>query len=424
MRIGFFVWEYPPRLVGGLGTYAQNVAPLLVELGNDVSLFTINPGNLPTREIMRGVEVHRPLLIAAEDVFPIFVTEDLRKWGTHLKFFSDVFIYNIISASKFVGELVKKEGYDFDLVCVHDWLSSIAGISIKKELGIPVVFHVHSTEWGRTMGAGSVVVSHLEDTCARLSNKIITVSYPMQDDLIKHGWDANKIRVVWNGVDPEVYDPGRCKKEDVEALRNRYGVNDNEFMILFVGRLTGVKGVVNLVQAMPLVLHKHPNVKLVILGSGELERTIVNLTRTLKIEDNVKFNFQFVSEEERILHYAACDLAVFPSTYEPFGIVALEAMAMEKPVVVGASGVSGFRDQVIISGPDRTGVHVDGNNPGDIAWGINSVLDDPDEAVKMGKRGRERVCKYFTWRSCAESTIRIYEETLQNAGGEKALLSG
>jgi len=132
----------------------------------------------------------------------------------------------------------------------------------------------------------------------------------------------------------------------------------------------------------------------------------------------VKPNFVFVPEEERILHYSACDIAVFPSLYEPFGIVSLEVMAMEKPVVVGAKGINRFRDQVIPSGHDQTGVHVDGGNSADIAWGINTLLDDMDAAEKMGKRGRIRVGKYFTLDKIAEYTIEVYEDVIREVEGK------
>ncbi|MBC7091226.1 MAG: glycosyltransferase, partial [Nitrososphaeria archaeon] len=150
MRIGFFVWEYPPRLVGGLGTYAEYITREFVELGHDVTVFTLNPGNLKTREIVKGVEVHRPLIADASNVFPFIVTEDLRRWGTNIRFFNDIFIYNILSATKFINQLIRKDGINYDVVCVHDWLSCIAGMTIKNETKIPVVFHVHSTEWGRS----------------------------------------------------------------------------------------------------------------------------------------------------------------------------------------------------------------------------------------------------------------------------------
>ncbi|MEM3578550.1 MAG: glycosyltransferase family 4 protein [Candidatus Bathyarchaeia archaeon] len=413
MRIGFFVWEYPPKLVGGLGTYAEYITHEFVELGHDVTVFTLNPGDLNTREILKGVEVHRPLIADASNVFPMFVTDDLRRWGTNIRFFNDIFIYNVLSATKFINGLIRKEGYKFDVVCVHDWLSSIAGLIIKNETKIPVVFHVHSTEWGRSGGQGSEVVSHLEWATAQTADKIITVSHAMKDDLTRHGWPQQKISVVWNGVDPIRYNPQNCKPEDVKKIRENYNIPNDWKMLLFLGRLTWVKGVKNLMQAMPTVLRDYPHTKLVILGKGEEERDIAETATRLGIKDNVICRFDFVPEEERILHYAAADLCVFPSIYEPFGIVSLEAMAMAKPVVVGAHGVVGFREQVIPSDPDQNGVHVNGEDPADIAWGIKEILKDPQNAKTWGENGRKRVLQYFTWRKTAEQTLEIYQTLIQ-----------
>ena len=419
MRIAFFIWEYPPRLVGGLGTYAEYITREFIELGHDVTVFTINDGSMKTREIMKGVEVHRPMIVDASNIFPMFVVDDLRRWGTHIRFFSDIFVYNVLSAAKFVNLLVKVEGHHYDIVCVHDWLSGIAGLIIKNELKIPVVFHVHSTEWGRSGGAGSQVVLHLEDAMAQAADRIITVSYAMRDDLVRHGWPEGKISVVWNAMDPEKDNPDKVDPEEVKRIRENYGVKDDEYMILFIGRLTWVKGVRNLVQAMPYVISEFPNVKLVILGRGEQQRDITEMCKRLGIEDKVVYRFEFVPEHERILHYAAADLCVFPSIYEPFGIVCLEAMAMKKPVVVGARGVVGFREQVASSGPEQNGIHVNGNDPFDIAWGIKEVLKDPARAKVWGENGRKIVYKYFTWEKVAKQTIEIYESVLANRDRER-----
>ena len=412
MRVGFFVWEYPPRLIGGLGTYSEYLAHEFVEIGHDVSIFTLNSGNLKTREILRGVEVHRPLIADASNVFPFFVVDDLKKWGTNIRLFNDIFIYNILSATKLLNELIKKENYHFDVVCVHDWLSSIAGLVIKNESNIPVVFHTHSTEWGRSGGHGSEVVSHLESAMAIRADKIITVSYAMQQDLIRHGWPQSKISVVWNGVDPQRYDPHKVHKKDIERIRELYNVPKGWNMLLFVGRLTWVKSVTNLLQAMPIVLKDHPSTKLVILGKGEEQADIVQTAERLGIENNIVYRFDFIPEDERILHYAASDVCVFPSVYEPFGIVSLEAMAMEKPLVVGAKGTVGFKEQVISSGSDQTGVHINGGDPGDIAWGIKETLKNPEKARNWGENGRKRVMDYFTWEKVAKVTTRIYESLI------------
>ena len=412
LRIAFFVYEYPPQMVGGLGTYAEYITQQYVDIGHDVSVFTLNNNGLRTREIMKGVEVHRPQIADATNVWPFFVVDDLKKWGTNIKLFNDIFIYNILSATKLINDLIKKEGYNFDVVCCHDWLSSIAGLVVKNETKIPVIFHTHSTEWGRSGGRGSEVVSHLENAIAQNSDKIVTVSYSMQEDLIKHGWQSSKISVVWNGVDTDRYNPVNVQKQNVLAIRKKYGIPDNFNMLLFVGRLTWVKGVRNLLQAMSLVLKEYPNTKLVILGKGEEQIDIVETAERLNIKDNIIYRFDFVSENERILHYAAADVCVFPSTYEPFGIVSLEAMAMEKPVVVGAHGVVGFKEQVVNGGTDQTGVHINGEDPSDIAWGIKETLRNPEKAKNWGENGRRRVLEYFTWREVAEQTIKIYESLI------------
>jgi len=358
---------------------------------------------------LKGVEVHRPIIADASNVFPMFVTDDLRKWGTNLRFFNDIFIYNILGATKFINELIKKEGYKFDVVCVHDWLSSISGIIVKNETKIPVVFHVHSTEWGRSGGQGSEVVSHFESATAQVADRVITVSHAMREDLVRHGWPERKISVVWNGVDPERYSPSKCSSEDIEKVRDKYDIKEDERMLFFLGRLTWVKGVRNLLQAMPLILREYPKTKLVVLGKGEEQKDIAETASRLGIKDKVVCIFEFVREEERILHYAASDVCIFPSVYEPFGIVSLEAMAMEKPIVVGAHGVVGFREQVIPCGPDQNGVHVNGGDPLDISWGMKEVLKDPERAKRWGQNGRKRVLQYFTWRKVAEQTLQIYQ---------------
>jgi glycogen synthase len=371
---------------------------------------------LKTREIIKGVEIHRPLIADASNVFPFFVVDDLKKWGTNIKLFNDIFIYNILSATKFINGLIKKEQYQFDVVCVHDWLSSVAGLVIKNDCKVPVVFHTHSTEWGRSGGPGSEVVTHFENAMAQNADRIITVSYAMQQDLIKHGWPQSNISVVWNGVEANRYDPRKVKQSDIEAIRAKYGIPADWNMILFVGRLTWVKGVRNILQAMPTVLKEFPNTKLVILGKGEEQKDLLETAERLNIKNNMVYRFDFVPEDERILHYAAADMCVFPSTYEPFGIVSLEAMAMEKPVVVGARGVVGFREQVVNSGVDQNGIHVNGEDPADIAWGIKETLRNPEKARNWGENGRKRVVEFFTWRKVADETLKIYDSVIAKGG--------
>lgn len=408
MRIAFFVYEYPPAIVGGLGTYAAYITTTMVRQGHEVVVFTMNPnGALRTREVIGGVEVHRPIGIEATNVFPLLVNEELRQWGS---FFNDVFIYNTLAAAKFVNQVIREEGRSFDVIAVHDWLSAIAGLVVRNQTDLPVVLHVHSTEWGRRGDAGSPFVNRLEWEMAFQATRIVTVSHAMKDDLNRHGWPPHKISVVWNGVDPEIYDMARVPPAEIQELRARYGIAPDDMMLLFVGRLTWVKGVRNLIQAMPAVVAAHPRTKLVILGKGEEQHDVDELIHRLGLQQHVVTHYAFVPEPERILHYAASDACVFPSVYEPFGIVSLEAMALGKPLVVGANGVVGFREQVVPTEAEQNGVHVNGNDPADIAWGLKQLLEDPARMREMGARGRARVQRYFTWEQVAKQTVEVYEE--------------
>ena len=339
MKIAVFVYEYPPKIVGGLGTYAAEITRKFVLNDHDVTVLTMNDdaGSLPTREIWRGIEIHRPLHIDISDSLPDVIAEDIRKWGRGLHFFGKLMVYNYLSAAKLINELIKKESMKYDVVVAHDWLSAMGGITVKRETDLPLAFHVHSTEKGRTLGNGSGVVSNIELRAGKMADMVVTVSYAMKDELIGLGFPKEKIHVSYNGVDPQKYNPENVAQADIQRIRAKYGIKDDEFMILFLGRLVGVKGVDKLIMAMPHILAKIPKARLVVVGVGDLQEYLSNLARTIKLDHYIKFCFDFIPEEERILHYAACDIAVFPSFYEPFGIVALEAMSMEKPVVVGAA---------------------------------------------------------------------------------------
>ncbi len=415
MKMAVLVYEYPPKIVGGLGTYAAEITRKFVLMDSDVTIFTMNDdaGSLPTREIWRGIEIHRPLHIDVSDSLPDVIAEDIRKWGRGIHLFSKILVYNYLSASKLVNELIKKENFKYDIVIAHDWLSAMGGITVKKEIGLPFAFHVHSTEKGRTLGNGSEVVSNIELHAANAADMIVTVSYAMKDELTQLGFPKEKIQVSYNGVDPQKYNPEAATTEQVKKIRALYDIKDDEPMILFIGRLVGVKGVDKLIMAMPHILQKNPKAKLVVVGLGDLQEYLANLVKAMRLTNSIKFRFEFIPEEERILHYAACDVAVFPSFYEPFGIVVLEAMSMERPVVVGAAGISGMREIVVCCGEEQCGYHIDPNNPTDIAWGINSTLEDPERRKWLGKNGRRRVLDEFTWDRVAEKTLELYEQIVK-----------
>jgi glycosyltransferase involved in cell wall biosynthesis len=283
----------------------------------------------------------------------------------------------------------------------------------KRELGLPLMFHIHSTEEGRSLGGGSQTIRDIELEGGKNADCIITVSYAMRDELCRLGFPSDKIRVCWNGVDPNKYDPNRFSSKDVFNLRQRYGIENDENMLFFVGRLVTVKGADKLVQAMPSVLQDFPNTKLVVLGIGDMDGNLRNFINDRKIKNNVILRNEFVNEEERILHYAASDAVVVPSLYEPFGIVCTEAMSMGKPVIVGARGTNGMREQVISNGDKQCGMHINPFDPNDIAWGIKQVLESKDKRIQMGKNARERVIEQFSWDTVADRTLEIYSKFIQ-----------
>ncbi len=414
MKIVHFSWEYPPVIHGGLGTFATEISKKQVELDHDVTVFTLNQENaLPTSDQINGVDVYRPKTLDMSKPFYLCADHELRSWGPYFKFFADVLSYNIMSASKLVNELVRKNGRTFDIIDAHDWLGIMAGMIAKKELKTPLIFHVHSTEVGRSIGRGSHTIKDIEYEGGQLADCVITVSNAMADELLKLGFPQDKIRPCWNGVDPAKYDPAKVSNEDRLALRRSYGVQDHETLLFFIGRLVPVKGIDKLVRALPLVLKDFPNTKLLILGIGDMENEIRSIADGLGIHDKVIMRAEFVSEAERIRHYAAADVVVLPSLYEPFGIVCTEALSMAKPTVVGARGTNGMREQVIPSGETQCGIHVNPFEPKDIAWGIIQVLQSPDKGIQWGKNGRQRVLEEFSWDAVTKRTLAIYKEFMR-----------
>jgi glycosyltransferase involved in cell wall biosynthesis len=413
----YFVSEYPPYIVGGLGTYAGYLTRELIRLGHDVTVLAMHTSNTPTRDIHKGVEVHRPIVqnIDINLLLPMFIPEEIRRWSKDgQKYFGDMFLYNVLSASKLVNDLVRTEHRAVDVISCHDWLGSIGGILASKGLNKPMVFHVHSTEHGRA-GNGSQVVKRLERLAADSAERVVTVSYAMRDHLVQLGFEERKIRVIYNGIDTERYAISRFTPQILKDVRQELGVSQNELLIFFIGRLNWVKGADMLVQAMPQIVQSIPQAKLLLVGIGDQQEMLKQDVARLGLTDNVILKYEFLDEEQKIKYYAAADVCVFPSKYEPFGIVCTEAMALSKPVVVGARGISGFREQIISSGPNQCGFHIDPYNPADIAEYLIKLLADKTLRVKLGHNARKRVEEVFNWPKIAEDTIRVYNEVVSQS---------
>jgi glycogen(starch) synthase len=409
MKIAYFVDEFPPFFRGGLGTYADEISRQFVRKGHSLTVFSRSTGRDSTSETRSGIDIHRPRLMNISDIIPVINPAEVKTWdGNGQEFFAETILYNLLSASKLVNYLVAKEKRQYDLLVSHDWLAAIAGITAKRMLQKPFVFHFHSTEQGRNP-SGSPTIKDIERLSATIADRIVTVSYAMRDELVSFGYPEQKIRVIHNGVDEKKYDPARFSPGEIEAFREKIGVGHSP-MIFFVGRLTWVKGADTLVRAMIHIVKEIPDAKLVILGVGDMEQMLGHMVHNHHLEENVLLHFRMAPEDERILYYAASDVVVLPSKYEPFGIVCTEAMSMGKPVVVGARGTSGFREQVIPAGEGICGYHINPYDPLDIAKFTLEILKRHDLAETMGRNGRSRVIEHFTWDTAAENTLRVYQE--------------
>ena len=234
MKVVHFSWEFPPVIYGGLGTFAIELTQKQSYLGNEITVFSLNENNnFKTYEKCNGINIYRPKILDFTSTFQLFADHDLRSWGSNFKFFSDVICYNIISSSHLINLLVRKEKKSFDIIDAHDWLGIIGGMNVKRELGIPLIFHIHSTEVGRSVGRGSHAIKDIEFEGGQVADCIITVSYAMKDELEKLGFPPYKIKVCWNGVDPKKYDPKKVSNEEKKQLRRQYGINNDENMLFF-----------------------------------------------------------------------------------------------------------------------------------------------------------------------------------------------
>lgn len=394
--------EFPPRIFGGLGVYVDEISKEMVSLGESISVFTLGDGKLKRYLDMNGVEVFRMYPVPIRDGLDIFFSAQTLSWGEGLRFLEDLISLNQLCAASVM------ENGPFQLCVAHDWLGLLGGMAVKRE-GIPLIYHVHGLEIGREDSPNPQIVA-LEKKGAEVADLVITVSQAMKQQLVGLGVSSEKVRFCYHGVDAAFFNPIRADAKRLAALRKRYGFASDDVIVLFMGRLEPVKGVVQLFSAIAQVQAKHPKVKLLAVGKGSLESWAISEAKRL---GGITVVTDFLDGEEKMLTYALADLCVFPSIYEPFGIVALEAAAMCKAAVVGASGTSGLAEIVKNPGDELpTGVHVNARDPDDIAWGINLALEDLGRLKSWGENARTRVLEEFTWKKAAERTLAIYKECI------------
>ena len=389
MRILMFSWEYPPRVIGGLARHVHELAGAMARCA-EVHVITCSAEGSPDVERDQGVWVHR-----VDPIGP--VTDDFLSWATQLS-------YGMLARA---ASLVSQDGA-FDIVHAHDWMTSFAGVGMKRAYATPLVATIHATEWGRNGGLHNATqrrISDIEWFLCYEAWRVLACSRHMQAELASiFGMPGDKLRVIPNGVHPEQF-----QDADVDMARRMYGLSDEDNVILFVGRLVNEKGVQLLIEAMPKILHYWPSALLVIAGQGPYEGELRNLAARLDLGGKVRM-VGFVSDEARNALYKLARVAVVPSLYEPFGITALEAMAARTPLV--SSDVGGL-SEIVRHG--ENGWKCYAGNANSLADGVLHLLHSPEVAERMSAAAYHDILTVYDWRAIADRTLKVYEEVLREA---------
>lgn len=393
MRTLILSWEYPPYIVGGMGKHIAELAPALAGIpGPDgpqhIDLVTTRYGGGPPVE-----QVNRFLTIHRVDMPPLD-PQDLYN--------------NVVANNQYFVEYARRLARHtrYDLIHMHDWLSGPAGITLKYEWRQPLIATIHATERGRHQGHlpsnTSRQIDGLEWQICHESWKTIVCSHYMADEL-HHMFRSpyDKLIVIPNGIDPgAVY---ISSPHERASLRHEFAPND-ERLLFYVGRIVYEKGLHVLLDAMPIILNEFPDTRLLIAGKNSAKMR--PQAAELRVEHAIHF-LDFISDRRRDQIYQIADAAVFPSLYEPFGIVALEAMALNCNVL--ASDVGGLHEVVHHR---QNGLTFYPNDPHSIAWAVRELFNDPESARQRRERAHYEIQHFYDWRVIAESTVALYNDIL------------
>ena len=395
MKILMLTWEYPPRIVGGIARVVHDLSKRLIKDGHEVTVVTYRDNaGVPEYENDKGVNVYRV------DNYMIHPNNFI-DWIMQLNF-------NLIAKAT---EIINKEG-GFDVIHAHDWLVTYAAKSLKNAYDIPIVATIHATEAGRNSGIHDDTQRYINDTEWLLTyeaTEVIVNSNFMKNDLQRlFGLPYDKINVIPNGINLNNF-TGIERDYDFR----RQCAMDNEKIILYVGRLVYEKGIQHLIAAMPKILSNYHDAKLVIAGKGGMIDDLKAETSSLGLDNKVYFTGYMDSKKVQKM-YKCADVAVFPSTYEPFGIVALEAMLAGVPTVV--SDVGGL-DEIVTHGVD--GMKSYAGNPNSIADSVTALLYDHQLATNISKKARQKVKEQFNWEKIAQDTHFTYEKAICQTMAER-----
>lgn len=395
MKILMLTWEYPPRVVGGISKVVYDLSHKMVKEGNEVTVVTYKEGdNVKYYENDKGVEVYRV------DNYMIRPNNFI-DWIMQLNF-------NMITKA---NEIINKNG-KFDVIHAHDWLVAYSAKSIKESYNIPLISTIHATESGRNSGIHDETQRYINDSEWMLtyeSSEVIVNSNYMKNEVQRlFGLPYDKINVIPNGVNLQLFSNVNIDYD----FRRQYAM-DNEKIILYVGRLVYEKGIQNLIAAMPKVLDRYHDSKLIICGRGGMIDELREQVKYLGIENKVYFAGYCDSKKMQKM-YKCADVAVFPSTYEPFGIVAIESMLSGTPTIV--SDVGGL-NEIIEHGV--TGMKSYAGNANSIADSVLSLLFDPKLCANISQNAIKKVKENYNWSKITDSTYYVYQLAIGKTVQEK-----
>jgi starch synthase len=305
---------------------------------------------------------------------------------------------------------------EVDLVHSHTWYANLAGHLTSLLYDVPHVVTTHSLEplrpWkAEQLGGGYALSSWAERTAIEAADAVIAVSEGMRSDVLSAypAVDPARVHVVHNGIDTELFSP----QPDPDAL-SRIGIDPDQPVAIYVGRITRQKGLPHLLRAMRAV---RPEVQLVLAASApdtkEIGAEVDEAVAELAAERTVVHLPEQLPRPEIITLLSTASVFVCPSIYEPLGIVNLEAMACETAVV--ASAVGGI-PEVVVDGETGRLVGYDAEDTAGfeagLAAAIDDVLSDPDRLAELGRAGRRRAVKEFAWPKVASRTVELYESVV------------
>lgn len=382
MRVLMLSWEFPPRSVGGLSRHVYELSRALVAGGYTVEVITCGGENIPAREVMDGIGIWRV------DPYPGAEKRDFIDWVQRFNF----------ALLEKGSNIINRYGR-FDLIHAHDWLVAFAARALKYIYTTPLLATIHATEFGRNNGLHTDEqrqISEIEWWLTYEAWQVICCSRYMETELQNvFRLPAGKLATIPNGIRIETL------LEEGPPLPAH--LNDPASpMIFYVGRLVPEKGVQVLLEAAPQIISQFPQARFVIAGTGPFENYLKSRTRELGLEAKISFT-GYIDEYTKNELYRSAAVAVFPSLYEPFGIVALEAMIMGTPLVVSSCG---GLDEIIDHEVDGLKIYPD--DAVSLATQTCRLLADEEWAASLADKAYSKAVNKYSWEKIAQDTAQVY----------------